>query len=82
MLVLTRKVGEVIAIGDNIKIKVVDVKGAQVRLGLEAPPDLRIYREEIYVKIQKENMLAAKWDMDDLKKLVNFFDKSDKEPRH
>ncbi|GLI38479.1 carbon storage regulator CsrA [Geobacter hydrogenophilus] len=72
MLVLTRKMGETITIGDQIRIKVVEMKGNQVRLGIEAPGDMRIYREEIYLKVQKENQIAATWNLDDLEQAVNF----------
>lgn len=72
MLVLTRKMGETITIGDQIRIKVVEMKGNQVRLGIEAPGDMRIYREEIYLKVQKENQLAANWNLDDLENAVGF----------
>jgi carbon storage regulator len=48
MLILTRKVGEVIRIGDTITIRVLEVRGSQVRLGVDAPPDVRIFREEVY----------------------------------
>ncbi|MRR34586.1 carbon storage regulator [bacterium] len=72
MLVLTRKMGETITIGDQIRIKVVEMKGNQVRLGIEAPGDMRIYREEIYLKVQKENQIAAAWSLDDLEQAVNF----------
>lgn len=68
MLVLSRKVGEAIAIGDKISITVVEVKGNQVRLGIEAPQDLRIYRQEIYATVQKENRQAADWQLADLEK--------------
>ena len=66
MLVLSRKIGEVIAIGDQIRITVVEVKGNQVRLGIEAPQDLRIYRQEIYDMVQKENRQASEWNLADL----------------
>ncbi len=72
MLVLTRKMGETITIGDQIRIKVVEMKGNQVRLGIEAPGEMRIYREEIYLKVQKENQLAASWNLADLESAVNF----------
>ncbi|BDV44435.1 carbon storage regulator [Geotalea uraniireducens] len=72
MLVLTRKMGEVVTIGDSIRIKVVEMKGNQVRLGIEAPGDMRIYREEIYLKVQRENQLAADWALGDLENAVNF----------
>ena len=55
MLVLTRKLGESIAIDDHIKIRVVQIKGKQVRLGIEAPKDTKIHREEVYLAIQEQN---------------------------
>ncbi len=59
MLVLTRKKGESIIIGDDIRIFVVEVKGKQVRLGIEAPSDASVHREEVYRIIQLENQYAA-----------------------
>jgi carbon storage regulator len=59
MLILTRKPGESIFIGDGIKVTIVEVKGAQVRIGVEAERSYKIYREEIYVQILEENRLAA-----------------------
>lgn len=59
MLVLTRKVGEGIAIGDDVKIVVMMVKGKQVRLGIKASPTTIVHREEIYQRIQDENRTAA-----------------------
>jgi len=59
MLVLTRKLGETIAIDDDIKIVVVQIKGRQVRLGIEAPRDTKIHREEVYLSIQEQNKAAA-----------------------
>ncbi len=59
MLVLTRKVGEGIAIGDDIKIVVMQVKGKQVRLGIKASPTTMVHREEVYEKILDENRKAA-----------------------
>jgi carbon storage regulator len=56
MLVLTRKLGESIAIDDHIKIRVVQIKGKQVRLGIEAPKDTKIHREEVYLAIQNQNV--------------------------
>ena len=52
MLVLTRKLGESITIGDNIKILVVDIEGHQVKIGIEAPISIEIYREELYQKVK------------------------------
>jgi carbon storage regulator len=59
MLVLTRKLGESIAIDDHIKIVVVSIKGKQVRLGIQAPKDTKIHREEVYVAIKDQNQEAA-----------------------
>ena len=60
MLILTRKSGESITIGDDVKITVVEVKGKQVRIGIDAPRSYTIHREEIYISIQEENRRAAK----------------------
>ena len=54
MLILTRKAGETITIGERIRVRVLAVKGAQVRLGIEAPADIPVHREEIYLKLQQE----------------------------
>lgn len=54
MLVLTRNEVETLMIGDDIKLQIVGVKGNQVRIGIAAPKDVQVYREEIYEKIQKE----------------------------
>lgn len=59
MLVLSRKRDESIMIGDNIKITVVDIRGDKVRFGIEAPADVPVHREEIYLKIQAEHKRAA-----------------------
>ena len=55
MLVLTRKVGERIRIGDEVTLQVLEVRGGQVRLGLAAPAEIRIFREEIFLAIQGQN---------------------------
>ncbi len=62
MLVLTRKVGEGIAIGDDVKIVVMQIKGKQVRLGIKASPSTVVHREEIYQRIQEENRKASTTD--------------------
>ncbi|MBI5266142.1 MAG: carbon storage regulator CsrA [candidate division Zixibacteria bacterium] len=59
MLILTRKLGESIAIGDQIRISVLGIRGRQVRLGIDAPSDVVVHREEIYLKIQAENRKAS-----------------------
>jgi len=54
MLILTRRVGETLCIGDDIKVIILGVKGNQVRIGIEAPKHIEVYREEIYERIQLE----------------------------
>lgn len=62
MLVLTRRRGENIRIGDAIKIAVLEIHSGQVKLGIEAPPEVKIHREEIYARIQEENRRRAERD--------------------
>jgi carbon storage regulator len=59
MLVLTRRVGETIRIGDDISIRVVDIQRGQVRFAIDAPRDIPVHREEIYRLVQEENRAAA-----------------------
>ena len=54
MLILTRRVGETLKIGDNVNVTVLGVKGNQVRIGVDAPRDVAVHREEIYDRIQRE----------------------------
>jgi len=70
MLVLTRKLGESIAIDDHIKIVVVQIKGKQVRLGIKAPKETKIHREEVYQAIQEQNTEAAQSDFSSLSELT------------
>ena len=55
MLVLSRKAEESMFIGDNIKITVLDIRGGQVRIGITAPQDIKIHREEVYERINQED---------------------------
>ncbi|MGN1385877.1 MAG: carbon storage regulator CsrA [Bacillus sp. (in: firmicutes)] len=59
MLVLTRKVGESIVIGDNIEITVIETKGDQIKLGIKAPKEVDIHRKELFEAIQRANQQAA-----------------------
>ncbi|WP_010286854.1 carbon storage regulator CsrA [Kurthia massiliensis] len=58
MLVLTRKPGETVMLGEDIQVKVVSIDGDQVKIGIEAPRSLKIFRKELYEEIQKENKAA------------------------
>ncbi len=60
MLVLTRKLGESITIGENIKLLVVDIEGNQVKIGIEAPRSIEVYREELYLKIKGHPFKSVK----------------------
>ena len=71
MLILTRKLGESITIGDNIKVTVLGIYGRQVRLGIDAPLKVVVHREEVYVRIQNENRKAAQVGKKDLMSVVN-----------
>ena len=71
MLVLTRKLGESIAIDDHIKIRVVQIKGKQVRIGVEAPMDTKIHREEVYQAIQDQNKESIQSTPQDISKIFN-----------
>lgn len=66
MLVLTRKAGEGITIGDDITIKIIEMKGGGVRVGIDAPQNKKIYRQEVYERISNENKEAAQWNPADL----------------
>jgi carbon storage regulator len=59
MLILTRKLGEAIAIGDEVKVHLLEIKGRQVRIGVEAPPHITVHREEIYRSIREQNQKSA-----------------------
>ncbi|MBI4378802.1 MAG: carbon storage regulator CsrA [Nitrospinae bacterium] len=69
MLILTRKSGESINIGDSIKITIMEIRGRQVRVGIDAPPEMVIHREEIYAKIMEENKLAARLSSESFEKI-------------
>ena len=69
MLVLTRKLGESIVIGNNVRVTILEMQGKQIRLGIEAPSEISVHRGEIYERIETENRLAAEKVGTDLKGL-------------
>ncbi len=60
MLVLTRKLGEVITIGEEVRITVVNIEGNQVKIGIDAPKHVKVHRAEIFERIRQENIEAAR----------------------
>ena len=74
MLILTRKLGESIAIGDQIRVTLLEVQGKQVKIGVLAPPIVPIHRQEVFEKIQVENKRASgtsEQDLLELRKILN-----------
>jgi carbon storage regulator len=71
MLVLTRKIGESFNIGDDIKVIIYNVRGKQVRIGIEAPKNVIIYREEIYQRIQEELKQSKEKEDDEVVFCIN-----------
>ena len=73
MLILARKVGEAITIADDITIKILEVKGGQVKIGVDAPQHISIHRNEVFEKIMAENKRAAQETPHDLDALTDVF---------
>ena len=73
MLILARKANEAIVIADNITLRVLEIKGGQVKLGVDAPDHVAVHREEIYLRILEENRKAAMETPSDLTGLADVF---------
>jgi len=69
MLVLSRQPGETIMIGDQIAVKILEVSGETIKIGIDAPRSVSIYRKELYQAIQEENKTAAQMNLDKIKSL-------------
>ncbi|MEW6041523.1 MAG: carbon storage regulator CsrA [Elusimicrobiota bacterium] len=80
MLVLTRRLGEVIRIGDDITITIVELDGRNVKLGITAPKFVSVHREEVYQRIQEENKAAAQGaKTKDINQIATFFKDKNKD---
>lgn len=77
MLILTRKISESIKLGDDITLTVVEINPTYVKLGIEAPSSMKIYRKELYDKIKLENVLASALSMDEFAKIKEEISKND-----
>jgi carbon storage regulator len=73
MLILTRKLGEKITIGDDITITLVEIKGTQVKLGIDAPKHIEIHRQEVYERIRQENLSSSDINDSDLSSAFTIF---------
>jgi flagellar assembly factor FliW len=71
VLILTRKIGESIMVGDNIRLVVLDIRGRQIRLGIEAPMDIVVLREEIAQRLTDENLRAASFNYQEVQEALN-----------
>lgn len=73
MLILTRKSGEGIRIGDDIRVVILEIKGNQIRIGIEAPQNTQVHRDEVYEKIKMENIKASEATTEYLQKLFKIW---------
>jgi carbon storage regulator len=83
MLILTRKQGESVAIGDDIQVTVVEIQGKQVKLGVKAPREVSVHRQEIYEKIQQENIRASQvqdFDLTDIRRAYSGEEQAEEKP--
>ncbi len=80
MLILTRRSGESLYLGDNIKVTVLSVQGKQIKLGLDVPKDMTVYREEVYKRVQEQNKLAIESNDDDLLAVTTIWHGKKKKP--
>lgn len=79
MLILSRKPGESVYLGDDIKLTVISIRGQQIKLGLDVPEHVPVYREEIYLKVQTQNASALVMDNTDLMAAAALWTKKDRQ---
>ena len=72
MLVLSRKINQSIVIGDNIEIMLVDIRGDQIKLGINAPKTVKIFRKEVYEEVKSQNLEASQSTIEELNILSSF----------
>jgi carbon storage regulator len=82
MLILTRKINEAIRLGEDIRIILVQIKGGQVRLGIECPPHVRVLREELYEAVRQENLKAVSSEPEQLATLPRYKKPQPKNSEH
>lgn len=79
MLILSRKINEKICIGNNITLTIMEVRGDQVKVGIDAPKDVKVFRQEVFLAIQSENKAAATAPKADLSALSNMLKQTKKQ---
>jgi carbon storage regulator len=79
MLILSRRPGESVHVGDDIKITVLSVQGQQIKIGLDVPENMPVYREEIYLKVRSQNASALDLDNHDLMKAAALWTSTDRQ---
>ncbi len=75
MLILARKEEQSIMIGDNIEVSILSIKGDHIKIGINAPSDVKVYRKEVFEEIQSANIEAAKTDANSIRSLGKLFKK-------
>jgi carbon storage regulator len=80
MLVLARRINESIMIGDQIEVSIIDIRGEQVKIGIRAPSQVKVYRQEVYKAIQEENLQAARASSGALPRLDQYIKKKKDQP--
>jgi carbon storage regulator len=78
MLILTRRPGESLHLGDNIKITILGVQGKQIKIGLDVPEDIPVYREEVYLRVLEQNRMALQSSDQDLIAVTKLWEKNKK----
>ena len=79
MLILSRRPGESVHLGDDIKITILSIKGQQIKIGLDVPEHMPVYREELYQKVQSQNASALELDNHDLMMAAALWTSKDKQ---